>query len=119
MILRSARVAAVALTLAATAATSALGQALPTPDVGPEKPFAPPPRVERTLANGLHVIAVRYATVPKISAFLTVRAGLAVDPAGKAGLAQFVADASQEGTTTRSSEQIKREVFGMGATLSG
>ncbi|HEX8030059.1 MAG TPA: pitrilysin family protein [Vicinamibacterales bacterium] len=113
------RGSALAVAVVVTIATSAFGQALPKPDVGPEKPFAPPPRVERTLANGLHVIAVRYATVPKISAFLTVRAGLAVDPAGKAGLAQFVADASQEGTTTRSSEQIKREVFAMGASLTG
>jgi len=95
------------------------GQALPKPEVGPEKPFAPPPRVERTLSNGLQVIAVRYATVPKITAMLTVRAGLALDPAGQAGLAQFVADTAQEGTTTRSSEQLKRDVFAMGATLSG
>lgn len=50
---------------------------------------------------------------------LTVRAGLALDPAGKAGLAQFVADTAQEGTATRSSEQLKREVLGMGASLSG
>ncbi|MEY4637448.1 MAG: hypothetical protein RJA55_3246 [Acidobacteriota bacterium] len=110
------------LALVATATMlggSASAQALPKPDVGPEKPFAPPPRVERTLANGLQVIAVRYATVPKMSAMLTVKAGLALDPAGKGGLAQFVADTAQEGTATRTSEQIKREVFAMGATLSG
>jgi len=100
-------------------AMPASGQALPKPDVGPEKPFAPPPRVERTLANGLQVIVVRYATVPKVTAMLTVRAGLALDPASKAGLAQFVADTAQEGTATRSSEQLKRDVFAMGATLSG
>jgi zinc protease len=110
------------LALVATATMlggSASAQALPKPEVGPEKPFAPPPRVERTLANGLQVIAVRYATVPKMSAMLTVKAGLALDPAGKGGLAQFVADTAQEGTATRTSEQIKREVFAMGATLSG
>lgn len=94
-------------------------QALPKPEVGPEKPFAPPPRLERTLGNGLRVVAVRYPTVPKVSAILTVKSGLAVDPEGKAGLAQLVADAAQEGTTTRSSEQIKRDVFAMGASLSG
>jgi zinc protease len=75
--------------------------------------------VERTLANGLRVVAVRYGTVPKLSAILTVKAGLAVDPADKAGLAQLVAEAAQEGTSTRSSEQIKREVFALGAALSG
>ena len=109
----------VSIVLAGVNAAPVLGQALPKPDVGPEKPFAPPPRVERTLGNGLRVVAVRYATVPKVSAILTVKAGLAVDPAGKAGLAQLVAESAQEGTTTRSSEQLKREVFAMGAALSG
>ena len=109
----------VSIVLAAVNAPPVLGQALPKPDVEPEKPFAPPPRVERTLGNGLRVVAVRYATVPKVSAILTVKAGLAVDPAGKAGLAQLAAEAAQEGTTTRSSEQLKREVFAMGAALSG
>ena len=65
------------------------------------------------------MIALRYATVPKVSAMLTIQSGLAVDPADKAGLAQFVVDLAQEGTTTRSSEQIKREVFAMGASLTG
>lgn len=119
MIRRMLRLALVATATAVMLPGSAWAQALPKPEVGPEKPFAPPPRVERTLANGLQVIAVRYATVPKISAMLTVKAGLALDPAGQGGLAQFVADTAQEGTATRTSEQIKREVFGMGATLSG
>ena len=44
---------------------AAQAQALPKPEVGPEKPFAPPPRVERTLPNGLRVIAVRYGTRPE------------------------------------------------------
>jgi len=97
----------------------AMAQALPKPEVGPEKPFTPPPRVERTLPNGLRVIAVRYGSIPKLSAILTVKAGLAVDPPAKSGLAQLVAEAAQEGTATRSSEQLKREVFALGASLSG
>jgi zinc protease len=101
------------------AAAVAGAQALPKPEVGPERPFAPPPRVERALSNGLRVVAVRYGSVPKLSAILTVKAGLAADPPAKAGLAQLAAEAAQEGTTTRSSEQLKREVFALGATLSG
>ena len=96
-----------------------LAQALPQAGGRAERPFAPPPRVERTLPTACASIAVRYATVPKVSAILTIQSGLAVDPAEKAGLAQFVADAAQEGTTTRDSEQIKREIFAMGATLTG
>lgn len=110
-----------ALSLAAAALLAGSGvaaaQSLPKPEVGPEKPFTPPPRVERTLANGLRVVAVRYGTIPKLSAILTVKAGLAVDPPAKAGLAQFVAEAAQEGTTSRTSEQLKREVFALGASL--
>ena len=89
------------------------------PAVGPERPFTPAPRVERTLPNGLRVITLRHATVPKVTAMLTIQSGLAVDPADKAGLAQMVVDLAQEGTATRSSEQLKREVFALGANLSG
>jgi zinc protease len=109
----------------ALVALAVIGSPLPSsaqsalPAVGPERPFAPAPRVERTLPNGLRVITTRYATVPKVTAILTIQSGLAVDSAEKAGLAQFVVDLAQEGTATRSSEQLKREVFAMGANLSG
>ena len=94
-------------------------QTTPRPTVGPERPFTPPPRIERTLPNGLQVVALRYATVPKVSAVLTIKSGLAVDPAKQAGLAQFAVDTVQEGTATRTSPEIRREVFAMGATLAG
>src|SRR5687768_8910454 len=96
-----------------------LAQSAPRPAVGPERTFTPPARVERALPNGLRVVSVRYATVPKVSVVLTIQSGLAADPPAHAGLAQFVVDAVQEGTTTRDSRQIRREVFAMGATLSG
>jgi predicted Zn-dependent peptidase len=95
----------------------AAAQPTPRPAVAAERPFTPPPRVERTLSNGLRVVAVRYPTVPKVSVVLTIQSGLAVDPAEKAGLAQFVADVVQEGTTTRDSETIDREVSALGASL--
>jgi predicted Zn-dependent peptidase len=106
------------LALAAHAQTTPATPATPRPAVGPERQFTPPPRVERTLPNGLQVVSVRFATVPKVSVVLTVQSGLAVDPASKAGLAQFVVDALQEGTTTRDSVKIKQEIFAMGASLS-
>lgn len=116
MIRRFALIAAMATVLAPGAL---FAQATPKPAVGPERPFTPPPRVERTLPNGLQVVTVRYPTVPKVSVVLTVRSGLAEDPAKQAGLAQFVVDAVQEGTTSRDSRKLKRDVFAMGATLSG
>ena len=83
--------AAVCLLLPVTVAAQTAPSTRPA--VAPERPFVPPARVERTLANGLRVIAVRYPTVPKVSVILTINSGLAVDPPEKAGLAQFVADA--------------------------
>ena len=106
------------LMLALATATGAQEATL-RPAVGPERPFTPPPRVERTLPNGLQVVTVRYPTVPKVSVVLTIKSGLAQDPAKQAGLAQFVVDAVQEGTTVRDSKALKREVFALGATLSG
>lgn len=112
-----ARAKALALLLLLPAVTHA--QTTSRPAVGPERTFTPPPRVERMLPNGLQIVTLRYATVPKVSVVLTVKSGLAADPEKQAGLAQFVVDAVQEGTTTRTSPQIRREVFAMGATLSG
>ncbi len=109
----------VAAAVLATLPPVAVAQNVGRPSVGAERPFAPPPRIERTLPNGLRVVSVRYATVPKVTAVLTIQSGLAVDPADKAGLAQLVADAVQEGTSTRDTRQIRQEIFAMGASLTG
>jgi len=106
-----------AAVLLAALPTEAGAQTTSRPPVGPERTFTPPPRVEKTLANGLRVVVVRFVTVPKVSVVLTVQSGLAVDPAERAGLAQFVADVTQEGTTTRDSRRIKQDIFAMGASL--
>lgn len=87
------------------------------PTVGPPRPFTPPARHERTLSNGLRIVVVRHPTVPKVSAVLTLRTGVAADPADRPGLAAFVADAVQEGTKSRTSQEIRTEAFGMGGSL--
>ncbi len=107
-----------ALSAPALAQTPSQTTAPPRPAVDPERPFQPVARIERTLPNGLHVIVARRPTVPKVSVLLTVRSGLAADPAGKTGVAQMTADAVQEGTSSRDSRRLRQEVFGMGATLS-
>lgn len=118
---RRAPVASIAAALALLWALPAPAGAQPAtrPVVAPERPFTPPPRIERTLPNGLRVITLRYATVPKVSVVLTMTSGLSSDPPPQAGLAQLVVQAVQEGTATRTSPEIRREVFAMGATLSG
>jgi len=88
------------------------------PGVGPERPFQLAPRVERTLPNGLRVIVTRQTVVPKVTVMLTVLSGYASDPADLTGLAAMTAEAVQEGTKSRTSREIRRQVFGMGGTLS-
>jgi predicted Zn-dependent peptidase len=74
--------------------------------------------VEKTLPNGLRVIVARQTAIPKVSITLTVLSGYSSDPADLTGLASMTADVIQEGTKTRSSRQIRRDVFGMGGSLS-
>jgi zinc protease len=88
------------------------------PPVGPERPFQLAPRLERTLPNGLRVIVTRQTSVPKVSITLTVLAGYASDPADVTGLAVMTADAIQEGTSTRTSREIRGQAFAMGGTIS-
>ena len=103
----------VAIALLTTAAT-----AQERPGVGPERPFQLAPRIERTLANGLRVIVTRQTAIPKVSITLTVLSGYSSDPADLTGLASLTADLIQEGTTSKTSRQIRRDVFGMGGSLS-
>jgi predicted Zn-dependent peptidase len=87
------------------------------PAVGPERPFQLAPRVERTLPNGLRVIVTRQTVVPKVTVTLTVLSGYSSDPVDQTGLAQLTAEAIQEGTKTRTSKEVRRDVFGMGGSL--
>jgi zinc protease len=96
--------------------TSVLAQERPA--VGPERPFQLAPRLERTLPNGLRVIVTRQTAIPKVSITLTVRSGYSSDPADVTGLASMTSELIQEGTKTRSSREIRRDVFGMGGSLS-
>ena len=88
------------------------------PAVGPERPFQLAPRIEHTLPNGLRLIVTRQTVVPKVTVTLTVLSGYSSDPVDQTGLAQLTAEAVQEGTKTRTSRAIRRDAFGMGATLS-
>ena len=101
--------------MAAVFATAASAQDRPA--VGPERPFQLAPRLERTLPNGLRVIVTRQTAIPKVSITLTVLSGYSSDPADLTGLASLTADLIQEGTKTKTSREIRRDVFGMGGSL--
>ena len=85
--------------------------------MGSERPAQLAARVERTLSNGLRIVVARQAAVPKVSLTLTLMSGYASDPADLTGLASLTADVVQEGTKSRTSAEIRRQVFGMGGAL--
>ena len=76
-----------------------------------------PPYEVRTLSNGLQVIAVFHHEQPAISLRLIVRAGGAQDPAAKPGVAYLAASLLDQGTVTKSAEQIASTIDSIGGAM--
>ncbi len=92
------------------------------PSERPPRPLAAhdvkfPPYAMRTLANGLQVIAVSHHEQPAVSLRLIVRAGAAQDPENKPGVASMAATLLDQGTTTKSAEQIADTIDSIGGAL--
>jgi zinc protease len=94
----------------------------------PPSPGAPhradlPLPVERTLANGLRVIAFPQRSAPKayavplIAAQLIVRGGASGESEAEAGLATLTTSLLTQGTATKSAVEIAQAVDGLGARL--
>lgn len=71
----------------------------------------------KTLSNGLQVLAVSQSEQPSVSFRLLVRAGAAQDAAAWPGVASFVAALLDQGTTTRSAEDIANAIESAGGVL--
>jgi zinc protease len=71
----------------------------------------------QTLPNGLQVISVRRDGLPLVTAELLLRRGSAMDPAGKAGLAQLTATLLTRGAAGRSAPQIAAEAEALGGSI--
>ena len=108
--------------LLAMSSPGARAQAKNWPSEGPpraleEHPVTFPPYAMKTLANGLQVVAVPHHEQPSVSLRLIVRAGAAQDPDGKPGVAELAAALLDQGTTTRSAEQIADAIDSIGGAL--
>ena len=77
-----------------------------------------PPYEIQTLTNGLQVVAVLHHAQPLVSMRLIVRAGTASDPKNKLGLAHLLASLLDQGTTSKSAQQIADEIDFIGAESS-
>ena len=71
----------------------------------------------KTLANGLQVLVVLHHEQPSVSFRLLVRAGAVQEPADKPGVASFVASLLNQGTTTRSAEEIANAIDSAGGIV--
>jgi zinc protease len=76
-----------------------------------------PPYEIRTLPNGLQVIAVVHHEQPAVSLRLIIRAGGAQDPAGRSGVASVAASLLDQGTTTKTAEQIAQTIDSNGGAI--
>jgi zinc protease len=120
------------LTLAATAfltlASALPAQTAPQAPPSPAAQQAPPPaaaakgftvpEVRRfTLPDGLEVRLIPYGTVPKVSVQLYTQTGNIDEGADQVWLADLVGELMQQGTTTRSAQDIALSVARMGGSL--
>jgi zinc protease len=85
----------------------------------PGEPVAAPAVAaeERTLANGLRVIVAPRRDVPLVTAVITVAAGGAEDSADLPGTAGMASTLLTKGTTTRSAQDIARQIESLGGAL--
>ncbi|MHB8877268.1 MAG: M16 family metallopeptidase [Myxococcaceae bacterium] len=91
---------------------------LAAPAVAALKPLKVPPREEATTQAGMKVIVARRGPLPLVAIRLVVRAGSAVDPQGKFGLADFTARLMRRGTSKLSADEISEAVEFVGGSLS-
>jgi predicted Zn-dependent peptidase len=112
------------------AAGSTAAPAAPAPAAAPASPRikAPPvaqiadvvfPKIERgRLSNGIPVLFARRDTVPAVRVALAFEGGASADPKDRLGTSALMNSLLDEGTTTRSSEQIAAEQERLGASIS-
>jgi zinc protease len=100
----------------------AAAQAIDWPTERPPRPLAAreinfPPYQVRTLPNGLQVVAVSHHEQPAVSLRLILRAGGAQDPPDRPGVAYLAASLLDQGTTTKTAEQIATTIDSIGGAI--
>ncbi|OBX17762.1 peptidase M16 [Erythrobacter sp. QSSC1-22B] len=89
------------------------------PPAAGSTPSVEAPRiVERTLANGIEVVAAQTGDVPIATMTVVVPGGSQSDPRAKAGLANMAASLAEQGTATMNAQEIARRLESLGASFS-
>ena len=103
-------------------AASAAAQTRNWPSESPPRPLPArdakfPPYEIQTLPNGLQVVAVLHHEQPAVTMRLLVRAGSASDPKDKLGLARLTASLLDQGTTTKSAQEMNDAIDFIGGAM--
>lgn len=104
-----------ALLCAGTAAAVDFPHGPPPP--GPAPTLSLPTPSSQRLPNGLEVVSIHRGGLPLVTAELLLRQGSAMDPQGKAGLAQLTATLLTRGAAGRSAPQIAAAAEALGGSL--
>jgi len=105
------------MAVALFSATVVLAQTEAPPPPAAPKNFTIPAVTRFDLPNGLKVRLVPWGTVPKVSVFLVTQTGRIDETANEVWLSDLTAQMLQQGTTTRTAEEIARQVASMGGDL--
>ena len=89
--------------------------ALPKP--GPNPSFALPSIEKTKLSNGLNVWIVKQNELPIVSMNLVLNSGGTLDPSEKSGVSSFTANMLNQGTKTRSANDIANQLQSIGASV--
>ncbi len=100
-----------------TAAASRPSTPATPPPPAPAKEIRFPAFQEKTLGNGLRMVVIEQHEQPLVSLRMTLDAGKAYEPEGKAGLAEATAALLTKGTATRSAQQIAQTIDFVGGHL--
>ena len=87
------------------------------PQGGTPKNFTLPAKEVVDFDNGLKLVMVPYGAIPKATIRVSVKTGNINENADQVWLCDLLADLMQEGSTSKSAQQIANEIAGMGGNL--
>ncbi|MCY7375323.1 MAG: insulinase family protein [Pyrinomonadaceae bacterium] len=88
---------------------------LPKPGADPK--FSLPPIEKQKLSNGLEVWMVKQSELPIVSMNLVLKSGGTLDPSDKSGVAAMTASLLDDGTKTRTADEIANQLQAIGASV--
>ncbi|MBB3033627.1 M16 family metallopeptidase [Alteriqipengyuania lutimaris] len=94
------------------------GERQEPPAAGTRPEVVAPDIMERTLANGIEVVAAQTGEVPLVTMTVLVPGGASTDTRDKAGVAQFAAQLADQGTADMSAQDIAARLESLGASFS-